>query len=281
MAVGPGLVWLASYPKSGNTWFRLIVAHLAGGPEHAPTINEAIRHSGFAASRAAFEAATMLESDLLFPDDIDLLRPRLYDDRAAADGALWIKVHDAYSYLADGQPMLGTAPGAAIYLVRDPRDVAISFAHFSNISIDDSIAYLGSTGKTLGRDRLGGPTQLRQKLLDWSGHVESWTRQTCVPVLAIRYEDLSADPVAEVARALRFAGQDALREDVERAVARTSFDALQRQEAELGFVEGRGATPFFRSGRSGGWREILSREQRRRIEDGHAAVMERFGYARD
>jgi len=222
----------------------------------------------------------MLDSDLLFPDDIDLLRPRLYDHIAADEGALWIKVHDAYNYLADGQPMLGTAPGAAIYLVRDPRDVAISFAHFSNVSIDDSIAFLGSTGKTLGRDRFGGPTQLRQRLLDWSGHVESWTQQTCVPVLAVRYEDLSADPVAEVSRAMQFAGQDVLEDDVERAVALTSFGALQRQEAELGFVEGPGATPFFRSGRPGGWREILSREQSRRVEDAHAAVMERFGYAR-
>jgi len=282
MAVGPKLVWLASYPKSGNTWFRLILAHLAAGRGRAPTINEAVRHSGFAASRHAFDAATMLDSDLLFHDDIDRLRPRLFDDIASPAGETsWIKVHDAYSYLADGRPMLGVAPRAAVYLIRDPRDVAVSFAHFTNRSIDDSIDYLGSAENKMGGDKLGSPVQLRQKLLDWSGHVESWTRQISVPVLTIRYEDLSADAVREVARALRFAGQRAAREDIERAVANTSFEAVQRQESEMGFVEqGPGGAAFFRAGRSGGWRDILSAEQCRRIEAAHAPVMDRFGYAR-
>jgi len=282
MAGRQGLVWLASYPKSGNTWFRVILANLAIGPGRAATINEAPGYSEFAASRGRFETAAMLESALLSDDDIDALRPGMFDD-VAQDSACptWIKVHDAFTRLPDGRPMLGTSARAAIYLIRDPRDVAISLAHFSSLSIDDAITRLNSTHATLSVDRLGAAPQLRQTLLDWSGHADSWLGQTSVPVLTIRYEDLKTRPAAEVARALAFAGQEAAPSDVERAVANAAFEELQRQEAEKGFIEqAPGVAPFFRAGRAGAWREILSPEQRARIEDAHGLMMDRFGYAR-
>jgi len=282
MADGKGLVWLASYPKSGNTWFRMILANLAAGPDRAVTINEAATHSEFAASRGIFEAATLLESTLLFDDDIDALRPSIFQDMARdAARPVWVKVHDAFTHLPDGRPMLGTSARAAIYLIRDPRDVAVSLAHFNGSSIDQAITRLNATGSSLSVDRFGAPSQLRQRLLDWSGHANSWLDQTLVPVLTIRYEDLKTEAVAGIARALAFVGQDAALANVERAVTNAAFERLQHQEAEAGFVErGLGVAPFFRAGRAGAWREILSAEQRARIESAHAPMMDRLGYAR-
>ena len=282
MTGGQGLVWLASYPKSGNTWFRVILANLTIGPGRAATINEAPAYSGFAASRGAFERAAPLESTLLFDDDIDTLRPGMFQHVAQdAERPIWIKVHDAFTRLADGQPLLGTSAHAAIYLIRDPRDVVVSLAHFNGSSIDEAITRLNSTRASLSVDRLGAPPQLRQKLLDWSGHANSWLSQISVPVLTIRYEDLKMRTEAEIARALAFVGQDAAPDDVACAVANAAFEKLQRQEREEGFIEqAPGVAPFFRAGRAGAWREILSAEQRARIESAHAPMMDRFGYAR-
>lgn len=274
-----GIVWLASFPKSGNTWFRIFLANLAAGDGGPADLNSLYRHGGFAGDREAFEAATMLDSGLLSHDDIDALRPQVY---AHIEGRRWMKVHDAYAALPDGEPLLGRAARAAIYLVRDPRDVAISLAHHNDTSIDAAIALMNRTDAALCDGRNGLDAQLRQRLRDWSGHVTSWLDQHDVCVLPIRYEDLKADPVAHFGKALAFAGQEAGMAEIERAARHADFSELQRRERESGFAERKpGATPFFRAGQVGGWRDRLTTGQRTRIEDAHAAVMDRLGYARD
>jgi aryl sulfotransferase len=277
-----GLIWLASYPKSGNTWFRIFLANLAAGDTGPAGINDLGRYGGFAGNRSDFEAATMLESGLLSDDDIDALRPRVYE-RIAQDVAAprWMKVHDAYTFLPGSEPLLGRGARAAIYLVRDPRDVAISLAHHNNTTIDAAIALMNRTDSALCDGRMGPEAQLRQKLLDWSGHAASWLDQRDIRVHLIRYEDLKADAATQFGRALAFAGYDADRAEIEQAVRHADFSALQRREREEGFAERKpGAKPFFRAGRAGEWREILTPEQRTRMEDAHAAMMDRLGYAR-
>ena len=281
MTDGKGLVWLASFPKSGNTWFRIFLAHLAAGDSGPADINYLDLDCGLASDRDDFEAVTMLESDLMSHDEIDTLRPRVYEQIARDSVALrWMKVHDAYTRLPGGEPLLGKAARAAIYLVRDPRDVAISLAHHNNSTIDTAIALMNSPSGTLGDVRASSRGQLRQKLTGWSGHAASWLDQRDVPVLLTRYEDLKADPVTRFAAALAFAGQEGAIGDIERAVAFSDFAVLQRREREEGFAERRSTlVPFFRSGQVGGWREVLSREQCARLEDAHAPMMERLGYA--
>lgn len=282
MTANGGLVWLASFPKSGNTWFRIFLANLAAGDSAPVNINDLDLYGGLASDRDDFEAATMLESGLLSHDEIDSLRPRVYE-RLARDCAelRWMKVHDAFTSLPGGGPLLGRAARAAIYLVRDPRDVAISLAHHNNSTIDTAIALMNRTDSALGDGPMGSTAQLRQKLAGWSGHVTSWLDQRDVPVHLLRYEDLRADPVARFGAALAFAGQGVGKGEVTRAVAHSDFSALQRREREEGFAENKSrSSPFFRAGRPGGWRTTLTVAQRTRLEDAHAPVMERLGYAR-
>ena len=114
----------------------------------------------------------MLDSALVSHDDIDRLRPAVYA-LAAAKGQhqRWIKVHDAYSLNADDEPVLGRGVArAAVYLVRDPRDVAVSLAHHTNTTIDAAIELMNAADGALCRGRKGPALQLRQKLLGWSGH---------------------------------------------------------------------------------------------------------------
>jgi hypothetical protein len=137
MTAPAGIVWLASFPKSGNTWFRIFLANLAASDSGPADINDLDERGGIASNRHEFEAATLLDSALVSHDDIDRLRPAVHV-RAAANrkDQRWIKVHDAYTLNADGEPLLGRrAATAAIYLVRDPRDVAVSFAHHTNTTI--------------------------------------------------------------------------------------------------------------------------------------------------
>ena len=281
MTAPGGIVWLASFPKSGNTWFRILLANLLAGQSGPADINNLDERNTIASSRHDFEAATMLDSGLLSHDDIDRLRPRVYEAIAAETSEqCWIKVHDAYTSTPGGEPLLGrNVARAAVYLVRDPRDVAISLAHHNNTAIDDTIKAMNAADSALCRGSKGLAPQLRQKLNGWSGHVKSWLDQTDVPVHTVRYEDLTAAPAKCFGAALEFVGRSATQAEIERAVRHADFAELQRQESEKGFAEGSSRNvPFFRSGRAGGWRETLTAPQADAIEQCHGAVMARLGY---
>lgn len=275
----PGLFWIASYPKSGNTWMRLLLSNLAAEGGQPDDINDMSLRSPIATARSRFDDVCLIESALLREDEADLLRPLVHDlqaDEAAAGGAA-VKTHDAYIRLADGTPLLGRHARAALYLVRDPRDVAVSFAFHGSISMDRSIALLNNVDGRL----YPTPRQLGQRLLDWSGHAASWLDQTDLPVHLIRYEDLRASPLEEFRRALDFLGVPYRAEDAARAVRHSDFAELQRQEREKGFCERQAAQEmFFRRGEVGDWRNHLDHDQLRRIETAHAAMMARLGYER-
>lgn len=272
----PSLIWLASYPKSGNTWMRVLLSNLVARGDRPEDINNlSIRH-GIASDRTTFEDLSLVESLLLTPEEIAAMRPAVHDALAGCAGTdRYVKVHDAYERLADGTPVLGRAAGGALYLVRDPRDVAVSLAFHQSQSMDEAVEFLSAPTASLRATE----RQFRQHLGDWSSHVLGWIDQTDMPVHVVRYEDLHADTVEVFCRALDFLGISFHREDAERAVRHSDFSELKRQESTSGFFERvRGQEAFFRDGKVGGWRSYLSEEQARRIETDHAAVMARLGY---
>lgn len=284
-------VWLASYPKSGNTWMRVLLANLATESERAVDINNLVLRGGIASAREPFDQLTLLDSGLLTLEEIDALRPRVYemlagdpcddDDAPGAEGPVrFVKAHDAYSRLPMGEPLLAGARAAsgAIVIVRDPRDVAPSLAHHSHICLDEAIAFMGDPDAAFCGKRDRQHRQLRQWLHDWSRHVESWLDQTDVPVHLVRYEDLKADPVATLSAALAFVQIEASDAAIERAVRLSSFDNLAAQERDSGFREAPLQRRFFRRGESGAWRDELDRSQVARIERDHGAMMRRLGY---
>ncbi|HUE10897.1 MAG TPA: sulfotransferase domain-containing protein [Steroidobacteraceae bacterium] len=287
-------IWLASYPKSGNTWFRMLVANLFAKDGKPVDINDLPERSGIASARGPFDYLLLIDSSLLTLDEIDCLRPRLYEElaRGADDDEYdaaeelppvrFVKVHDAYTLTPKGEPLLAGRRGAdgAIVIVRDPRDVAPSFANHRRGSIDDAITFLNNQGAGFSTKPQRLYPQLRQWLPGWSGYMESWLDQTDIPVHLVRYEDMQADTIATFRRALDFAGFPASDDDIRRAVAFADFAELKSQEQAKGFRDGpmRPGGLFFRRGKAGGWRDELTAAQVARIEAAHAPMMRRLGY---
>jgi hypothetical protein len=154
-------------------------------------------------------------------------------------------------------------------------------ANHNGDTIDDSIAFMNNRAACLSAATNRQFSQFRQRLLSWSGHAASWLEQRDIPVHVLRYEDLQANTVEALARALAFAGMNAPEEEVRRAVANANFAELRRQERAKGFAElptpVRGGV-FFRRGIAGAWRDELASEQVARIENEHAAMMRLMGY---
>jgi hypothetical protein len=281
-------IWLASYPKTGNTWIRLLIANASIPVAEPVNINE-MADCGMASSRSSFDDTVLIDSGLLTHDEIDGLRPRVYAElvRQAAESAdlprvQFVKVHDAYTLNSAGEPLLGGERGAdgAIVIVRDPRGVAPSLANHLDRSIDDAITFMNDDDAALVKKTDRQRFQLRQKLCGWSKHVSTWLDQKDITVHLIRYEDLRKDTARTLRRALLFAGLSATEDDISRAVAFSDFAQLQHQEQRSGFVGApqRKGAKFFRRGEAGSWRDEMTREQVARIESHHGQMMRRLGY---
>lgn len=299
----PRIVWLASYPKSGNTWFRAVfVAWRVGGPVELGRLRT--RGLGSMGSeRSRIERALGVPSSLLTPDEVDLLRPRVDEvmggiwDEAADDDeptpesgvdaspspSRISKLHDALFPGPSGEPIVSiAATRGVIYVVRDPRDVAVSLAHHNGWRHERAVDQMADPEAAMSGGERGVPLQVRQRLGTWSEHVRSWLDQRLVPVHPVRYEDCHRAPAETFGAAFRFAGFDAEADDVAAAAEIVRFDRLRAQEEESGFPErSQEADRFFRRGEVGAWRDELAPELAERIEIDHGEVMRRLGYLPD
>jgi aryl sulfotransferase len=272
-------VWLASYPKSGNTWLRAVcTAWLNEGPVDL----NALVGTPIAASRDHFDVALGIPSSSMTPEEIDLVRPRV-DELIAAEAAEphLRKIHDAYLEGPAGEPIVSVpATRAAVYVIRDPRDVAVSYAHGRGMSLERAQRHLNNPEAALSADDERLHAQLRQRLGTWSQHVRSWVDDTPFPVEVVRYEDFVAAPVETFGRALRSLGlADVDERRVDEAVARAAFERLRQAERDYGFHERvPGGADFFRRGEAGSWRDELPAKLAAQIRQEHGEVMARFGY---
>ena len=273
------ITWLASYPKSGNTWVRALLSNYVRAVNAPADINAL--SSSLASSRSAFDLVTGIDASVLTADEIDEIRPALY--RALArerSSELFMKVHDAYNHNRLGEPLFPSdVTRCAIYIVRNPLDVSVSFAHHLGWPLGRAVAAMSAETFRLASDTGRLEDQLRQQLRSWSGHVRSWLEDTPFRVGIVRYEDLVGAPVetfTQIVQALGFPIDGAR---IHWAIESSRFERLQSQERENGFVERSPASKvFFRRGQVGDWRHVLDSEDVKRLLDDHGPVMQRLGY---
>ena len=276
-----GIVWLASYPKSGNTWFRTFLTNFLINGDKPVDINE-IFTGPIASARQPFDEALGYDSGEMTFDEIDALRPEVYCHQTQqAKETLYCKIHDAYTFLPDGRPLIPPeATDAALYFIRNPLDVAVSFAHHGGPpNINWTIKRMENVQETFCDVDAAEMPQLRQKILSWSNHVKSWVEAPGIRVLPIRYEDMKNTPQETFTAAIRFAGLAQDPDRIAKAIRFSDFNEVRAQEQKSGFGEKlTQAKSFFRKGEIGSWREFLTPEQSDKIISRHAEMMHRFGY---
>ena len=273
----PGILWLASYPKSGNTWLRALLANLIADPPEPLPINSLPDLFLGDSFLVHIEQLTGRKAEEIQAEEIPDLRRRVHEwfAHSRPDNAM-VKTHNAVIQV-DGVPLITpSATAGAIYIVRNPLDVAVSFAHHYQITYDRAVESL--CDETYVLPPSGG--QLTQYLGSWSGHVRSWTQAPGLPLHLLRYEDMAAKPYRTFADLAAFLGLPRDKARLQKAIRFSGFSELSRQERKTRFVESRpdGATPFFREGRVGGWREALSADQVERLIADQGEMMREHGY---
>ena len=273
------ILWLASYPKSGNTWLRTFFANFLSASD-APVDINSLRND-LLGNRHEFDFALGLESSDLTPLEIDDLRQSVYRWLALnnTSSLLVEKIHDSFPYAPDRSPSLPTAISKIIYVIRNPLDIVPSAAAFFGFTIEETIQRFSNPNWTMTKFGYHLFSHLPQHVGKWDSHVCSWVDQPFIPVLVLRYEDMWLKPTETFTNAARFAGFPNSPDRVAQAIRFSSFDELQRQEKQAGFQSRPAFTKvFFRKGKIGAWREELTSDQVTRIIADHGAVMRRFGY---
>jgi hypothetical protein len=256
------VIWIASYPKSGNTWVRFLACNLIFGPQD---------------SAAAFNQ--------LAPDVHELRElPRPLPPR------MLLKTHFQFS---EHMPLASETAGA-VYIVRHPADVLLSNFHYSRRSgttgSDERDALDHYVEQFLGNH--GDPRWRQLGMGTWVENVRSWIGAPLpFPVLMLRYEDLLAHPLVEAARLREFLAPQCTAEDVARAVAASSFEGLRAiEEADIAaervgifykpYLQPsiRAGLRFMRAGRADAGRSALTERQRRLTAEVFAASMQTCGY---
>ena len=285
MHADKGIYWLASYPKSGNTWFRIFLANLMNNADEAIDINQ-VSTGAIASARGWIDEVLGFDSSDLTMDEIDRIRPTIYSWHAENSKHIgYHKIHDAYTYVTDTasqsvQPLIPLKGClGVIYFIRNPLDVAISFASHSNCSIDKAIVHMSDENYAFCNSSSRQYNQLRQWLLSWSSHVQSWTTVKDLNLLVLRYEDMLLDSEVTFTKAVNFLNLNYTAAQIKRALQQSNIKTLQQMESENGFREKPAKmTSFFRKGVVGDWKTTLTNVQIERVIADHRQVMGDFGY---
>jgi len=271
------IVWLASYPKSGNTWLRLFLFNYLFDLDQPAPINQAHRIGPSDASVALYRKAANSHSINLHDPNVSFgLRKKVLASHASNGADVnFVKTHNTNAKF-DGRFLIpAEVTRSAIYVLRDPMDMACSYAHHFAMTNEAVVNQIAQPLAYTEPD----DTVVHQCLGHWSEHVQSWVHAQMFPTCLIRFEDMINHPEMTFRKVLEFLGAPFDAKRLEKAIRFSSFNESKKQEKQHGFIEkGRQSKEFFRAGKVGeGWKN-LSEDLRKKVIADHGDVMREFGY---
>jgi len=187
---------------------------------------------------------------------------------------LLLKTHDCNREIAGVEQIPSYLSRAAIYIVRDPRDVVLSFLNHYNLPSMDAALDNMLADQTLTRFPDKG---LFVPQGSWQSHAASWLRKTPYPVHIVRYEDLLTQPFKEFSKVVRVLKMNFDAKLLKKSIQACEFSRMQKAEKKSGFKEGVGQT-FFHKGQAGRWETELGEMHQNRIVKACSVQMKAFNY---
>ncbi len=270
---------LSSYPRSGNTFVRALLANYERDAPRPLTTQEVAAYQFGEHNEELLRLCSGLGAAERTIRDNWLARSAYFSAirQTIGDGPAVVKTHTLNGTVF-GLPSFDLqAADRVVYILRHPFDVAVSGAEFFGIS----------QAEMAGRMVLAGATNQSGDAYwevtgSWRQHVAGWLNETKVPILLVRYEALCSAPRHQLARILSFMGRPVDHRRLKRAVEHSAFDILQASQRTDGFNQGPSRDPravFFRKGRPGDWTSALAAEVAAGLSLELGELMDRLGYA--
>ena len=272
-----GNMWLASFPKSGNTWTRTFLANYLFGGKDPISINDLDQHCAGDADVRYYEP--FLDGDIqgMSPQEVYAVRPQAHQSMVEhTEGSTLVKIHNRRADFAGVPTVSPDMTAGAVYIIRNPFDTAVSYASHIGQSLDLAIQAMASP------DLASPPTEnlIFQDLGSWTDHAVSWTSSKDIYMILMHYEAMIMNPEKAFENLISFLRVPLDKKKLQRCIEFSSFDSLANQEKEHGFAEipPVSTSSFFRSGKVGAWRDVLNKDQIEFIGKKHAKALRKFGY---
>ncbi|MBY8976398.1 sulfotransferase domain-containing protein [Rhodobacteraceae bacterium NNCM2] len=267
------IIWLASFPKSGNTWTRFFLARYFMPPDQAPTINELRKFTLADVRQDFYNRANGGPFKAESFDDWVLIRQKVLPLLAQArPGNHFVKTHCQIQRIGNYDIIMPEVTAAAIYIMRNPFDVVPSFARHMSVDIDSAIERILDPKFVNTTD-----TMVFELLGRWDDHIESWMNAPGLTRYVMRYEDMVANTEKSFRNLLGFLNAPVQDGQLRRAIRASSFKELQKQEKKHGFRERpAGMEQFFVKGTSGTWRESLTPAQVDKLRSEFLPTLEKY-----
>ena len=282
------IFWISSYPKSGNTWLRILL-------------------SSYYFTKDGFYDESVLKNIDQFPQK-KFFDQFNYDPRVVTDTIkFWIKAqekinqdkklrffktHNAFGALNNFDFTNKDNSIGCIYVVRDPRNVITSLKNFYEMNDDQAFKWITNKNQYIydvNKFEKDGYSDF-QFISSWDTNFESWKVQKKIPIKIIRYEDLLNQTFKVVSEVITFINQTTDNNEkinknkIKNVINSSSFSKLQDKEKNEGFSEapkskgGDKKIPFFNLGPKNNWKIILNDDLKDKLNNIFKKKLEELSY---
>ena len=259
------IIWIASYPKSGNTYLRSFIS------------------SYYFSKKGKFDFDLLLNI-LQFPST-KFTKKNLYSNLEASQNWIYnqnqffggekinfVKTHNSLCEFKGNKFTTNDQTLGAIYIVRDPRNVITSLSNHNQLNFDQALEFMTNSKKYLINKKNINNFANFTFLSSWSEHYKSWKNNKQFKNFFLKYEDLEKNPIETFKEIILFINKILKKDNVidmdkvKKIVESISFDKLKKEEQESGFPEAvtdknKKKINFFYLGKKNKWDKILTNHQ--------------------
>ena len=275
------IIWLASYPKSGNTWVRFFLKSYLSSADKNLTLSPGIDDNFYIRNFPNAKLCDEMKIDYLNFHNIVKNWIPMQDFINLNNKTNFLKTHNAMCTINNYPFTNSINTLGAIYIVRDPRDIVASYADHFRVNHKEMVENMFSSehGEAPTKD---GKSYYLSIMGTWSDHYNSWKNYVGRKIIIIKYEDLISKTYitfSKIVKYLNDINQITFDEKkIKFSIKQTNFQNLRKLEEKEGFIEKGRGNFFFRKGKIGSWKEELSNDLVKIIEKKFKKEMLELGY---
>ena len=280
------IFWIASYPKSGNTWLRTLISSYYYSKDGI-FYKDLIQKIGQFPEKRHFESFKYDSKSVISTTNFWIkAQEKINQDKKLK----FFKTHNVFGKINDKPFTNKDNSLGCIYIIRDPRNVITSLSHHYELSYEDSLSWMTNNKKYIFDDRVGQDFGNFQFISSWSNNYKSWKIQKDLPIKMVRYEDLLEKTFVVTKEIIEFINKISKNNTkinitkLKNAVASTSFNRLKKKENEEGFAEAifskkkNKILPFFNLGPKNNWTNILDKDFSKKLSEIFKDDLDEFNY---
>ena len=279
------IIWIASYPKSGNTWLRSLISSYFFSKNGVFNFNQLANIKQFSCNNINSSEINSTNYQAIVSKNWIPTQEIINKDKKIH----FLKTHNAICSINGNSFTNQNNTIAAIYIIRDPRNVITSISNHYNLSLQDSLEFIKNKKKIIfpNKKKINNHDDFNF-ISNWSDHYSSWKNINFAPIKIIKYEDLTRDTNKTFISILEFLSKfikfNFDKSKIKNSIDSTTFDKLAEMEREVGFAESSDSTlnskkiRFFHLGNKNTWSNLLDKNVSQDIDDFFKKEMKTLGY---